>query len=121
MYHLNHRRLDSDGDKQRFAEAQRELEQAIEKMEADIAAELKNQHLALGAAQGAGLRPKTLKGAYGVWGTSHKAANWFLVRCTQGLGRQPRFRKGRLPLKSIYLFPLRKDCRKILRKKSASE
>ena len=58
------------------------------------------------------------------WGTSYKAANWFLVGCTQGRGRQPRqprSRRGRLPLKSIYLFPLRKDCRKILRKKSASE
>jgi hypothetical protein len=50
-------------------------------------------------------------------GTSYKAANWFLVGCTQGRGRQNRSHKGKLPLKSIYLFPLRKDCRRILRKK----
>lgn len=52
------------------------------------------------------------------WGTSYKAANWFLVGCTQGRGRQGRSRKGKLPLKSIYLYPLSKDYRKILRKKT---
>lgn len=55
------------------------------------------------------------------WGTSYKAANWFLVGCTQGRGRQGRSRKGKLPLKSIYLYPLSKDYRKILRKKKVSE
>lgn len=55
------------------------------------------------------------------WGTSYKAANWRLVGCTQGRGRQERRRKGRLPLKSIYLFPLRKDYRKILRQSHVSE
>ena len=45
VYHLNHRRLDAVEDKQQFAEAQRELEQAIEKIEADIAAALKNPTL----------------------------------------------------------------------------
>jgi hypothetical protein len=50
-------------------------------------------------------------------GTSYMAANWLLVGCTQGQGRKGRSRKGRLPLKSIYLFPLNKDYRKILRKR----
>lgn len=50
-------------------------------------------------------------------GTSYKAANWFLVGCTEGRGRHDRFRKCKLPPKSIYLFPLKKDYRKILRKK----
>ncbi|MFA7468194.1 MAG: IS66 family transposase [Desulfotomaculaceae bacterium] len=45
IYRLNHRRLDVVKDRQRFAEAQRELEIAIEKMKAAIAAELKESDL----------------------------------------------------------------------------
>jgi hypothetical protein len=46
------------------------------------------------------------------WGTSYKAAGWTLVGITQGRGRQGI--KARLPLKSIYLLPLRKGWRRIL-------
>jgi hypothetical protein len=47
------------------------------------------------------------------WGTSYKAANWILVGLTQGRGKKGN-QKTRLPLKSIYLYPLTKDFRLIL-------
>lgn len=47
------------------------------------------------------------------WGTSYKAANWKLVGLTQGRGRNGSM-KTKLPLKSVYLYPLVKDCRRIL-------
>lgn len=45
IYRLNHRRLNTVWREQEFAEAQLELEQAIEKMKKDIAAELKDPPL----------------------------------------------------------------------------
>ena len=47
------------------------------------------------------------------WGTSYKASNWILVGITQGRGRNGS-RKTKLPLKSIYLYPLSKDFRLVL-------
>ena len=47
------------------------------------------------------------------WGTSYKAANWKLVGITQGRGRNGS-KKARLPLKSIYLYPLTRDFRLVL-------
>lgn len=47
------------------------------------------------------------------WGTSYKAANWKLVGLTVGRGKKGD-NKAKLPLKSIYLYPLNKDFRLIL-------
>jgi hypothetical protein len=47
-------------------------------------------------------------------GTSYRAANWINVGKTKGRGRQDRFRKTSLNIKSIYLYPLRDDFRAFL-------
>ena len=47
------------------------------------------------------------------WGTSYKAANWRFVGATQGRGRNGS-KKAKLPIKSIYLYPLTRDFRFIL-------
>ena len=47
------------------------------------------------------------------WGTSYKAANWRLAGITKVRGKKGSH-KARLPLKSIYLYPLTKDFRLIL-------
>lgn len=53
-------------------------------------------------------------------GTCYKAANWVRVGQTKGMGKW--IKKGKpkkhLPIKDIYLYPLQKNFRKILTKKS---
>jgi hypothetical protein len=47
-------------------------------------------------------------------GECYAAANWVCVGRTQGRGRNDRFNEGNLPIKTIWLHPLRKDFRQIL-------
>jgi len=47
-------------------------------------------------------------------GASYKAANWKFVGTTKGRGKKDRFKEARLPLKNIFLYPLRKDFQKML-------
>lgn len=48
-------------------------------------------------------------------GTCYKAANWLCVGVTQGRGKLDRYHEHRLPVKSVWLYPLRKDFRECLR------
>ena len=48
-------------------------------------------------------------------GTSYKAANWELVGETKGRGRNDRHKEYALSVKDIYMYPLRRDFREILR------
>lgn len=52
-------------------------------------------------------------------GTCYKAANWIHVGSTTGLGRDGGHKNAILPIKEIYLYPMVKDFRTIL--KSAKE
>lgn len=47
-------------------------------------------------------------------GRCYAAANWICVGQTQGRGRNDRFKQQTLPVKTIWLYPLRKDFRQIL-------
>jgi hypothetical protein len=47
-------------------------------------------------------------------GKSYAAANWICLGRTQGRGRNDRFNEGGLPLKTIWVYPLRKDFRQVL-------
>lgn len=47
-------------------------------------------------------------------GTSYKAANWVYVGVTQGRGKTDRIHKNDKPIKSIWLYPLKKNPQKIL-------
>jgi hypothetical protein len=47
-------------------------------------------------------------------GACYQAANWIHVGQTQGRGKLDRFNLYALPVKNIYLYPLRKDFRQIL-------
>jgi len=47
-------------------------------------------------------------------GTSYKAANWTQVGQTKGRGRNDREKAYALSVKDIYMYPLRRDFRKIL-------
>jgi len=47
-------------------------------------------------------------------GTSYRAANWICVGQTQGRGKLDRFKQYALPVKDIYLYPLRRDFRNVL-------
>ncbi|CAA7600844.1 Domain of unknown function DUF4338 [Acididesulfobacillus acetoxydans] len=47
-------------------------------------------------------------------GTCYKAANWSYVGETQGRGKWDRLNEYKLPVKSIYLYPLHKNFRQIL-------
>ncbi len=47
-------------------------------------------------------------------GTSYKAANWVLVGRTVGRGKKSRTHKKILPIKDIWLYPLRRDYPRIL-------
>ncbi len=47
-------------------------------------------------------------------GTCYKAANWICVGDTQGRGKLDVHNEYKLPVKGIYLYPLRKDFRKRL-------
>lgn len=48
-------------------------------------------------------------------GTCYRAANWQHVGVTRGRGRQDRSRTHRVPLKDVYVYPLRHDWRERLR------
>jgi hypothetical protein len=47
-------------------------------------------------------------------GTCYKAANWINVGQTKGRGKLDRKHRHSLPIKEIYLYPLRKNFRKLL-------
>jgi hypothetical protein len=47
-------------------------------------------------------------------GTSYKAANWTCVGVTKGRGKLDRENRHALAVKDVYLYPLRRDYRKIL-------
>ena len=47
-------------------------------------------------------------------GRSYAAANWICVGQTQGRGRNDRLFQGGLPIKTIWLYPLRRDFRQVL-------
>ena len=47
-------------------------------------------------------------------GRCYAAANWICVGQSQGRGRNDRFKRATLPLKTIWLYPLRKDFHQIL-------
>jgi len=47
-------------------------------------------------------------------GRCYAAANWICVGQSQGRGRNDRFKRQTLPLKTIWLYPLRKDFHRIL-------
>jgi len=47
-------------------------------------------------------------------GQSYAAANWICVGQTQGRGRNDRLNQGGLPIKTIWLYPLRTDFRSLL-------
>ena len=47
-------------------------------------------------------------------GTCYRAANWEYVGSTCGRGRQDRDRMNSVPIKDVYLFPLKKDAREVL-------
>jgi hypothetical protein len=47
-------------------------------------------------------------------GTSYAAANWLCLGQTQGRGRNDRLNEAALPIKTIWIHPLRKDFRKML-------
>jgi len=48
-------------------------------------------------------------------GTCYKASNWHCVGATQGRGKLDRYHEHRLPVKSVWLYPLRKDFTQWLR------
>ncbi len=48
-------------------------------------------------------------------GTSYRAANWIHVGRTQGRGKLDRHKRFELPVKDIFLYPLRRDFREHLR------
>jgi hypothetical protein len=47
-------------------------------------------------------------------GRSYAAANWICLGRTQGRGRNDRFKNTHLPVKTIWVYPLRKDFRAVL-------
>jgi len=47
-------------------------------------------------------------------GSCYRAANWQYAGSTCGRGRQDRARTNSVPVKDVYLFPLRKDARRVL-------
>ena len=47
-------------------------------------------------------------------GASYRAANWKLVGTTKGRGKKDRFKESALPVKDIYLYPLRADFKQLL-------
>lgn len=49
-------------------------------------------------------------------GGCYRAANWIRVGQTTGRSRQDRFKNLSVPVKDVYLYPLRKDYRKCLNK-----
>lgn len=53
-------------------------------------------------------------------GTAYRAANWIHVGRTQGRGKLDRHHRHSLPVKDIFLYPLRKDFRRKLRTQSGT-
>ena len=47
-------------------------------------------------------------------GTCYKAANWIYVGDTKGRGKLDRYNEYKLPVKGVWLYPLRKDFRRRL-------
>ncbi|MGH8979583.1 MAG: Druantia anti-phage system protein DruA [Acidimicrobiales bacterium] len=47
-------------------------------------------------------------------GTSYQAANWIYVGMTKGRGKLDRENRHALPVKDVYLYPLRRDYRRVL-------
>jgi hypothetical protein len=47
-------------------------------------------------------------------GTAYRAANWLAVGATTGRTRQDRHTCIQVPVKDIYLYPLRRDFREVL-------
>jgi hypothetical protein len=47
-------------------------------------------------------------------GTCYRAANWRALGATQGRSRQDRHRTLTVPVKEVYVCPLRSDFREIL-------
>ncbi len=47
--------------------------------------------------------------------TAYRASNWLAVGTTTGRTRQDRYTSLRTPLKDVYLYPLRRDFREVLR------
>lgn len=47
-------------------------------------------------------------------GTSYTAANWIYVGVTKGRGKLDRENRHALPVKDVYLYPLRRDYRRVL-------
>jgi hypothetical protein len=47
-------------------------------------------------------------------GTSYRAANWRLIGATTGRSRQDRYTTLRVPVKDVYVYPLRPDFREAL-------
>jgi hypothetical protein len=47
-------------------------------------------------------------------GTCYKAANWFKIGQTKGRSRQDRDRKLKVSVKDVFVYPLRRDFRKLL-------
>ena len=47
-------------------------------------------------------------------GTCYKASNWVCVGATQGRGKLDRYHEQKLPVKSVWLYPLDKDFRQCL-------
>jgi len=47
-------------------------------------------------------------------GACYRAANWHRVGRTTGRGKLEKSHKGRLPVKDVFVFPLRKDFRRLL-------
>jgi hypothetical protein len=47
-------------------------------------------------------------------GTCYRAANWIKVGQTTGRGRGDQFHKAKIPVKDVYVYPLRNNFRKVL-------
>jgi hypothetical protein len=52
-------------------------------------------------------------------GGCYRAANWQAIGVTQGRGRQDRTHQGAVPRKTIWVYPLRRDARAVLRQELA--
>jgi len=48
------------------------------------------------------------------WGTSYRAANWIWVGRTQGRGKNDRDHQKHLPVKEVFVYPMKKEFREIL-------
>jgi len=51
-------------------------------------------------------------------GTCYKASNWHRLGQTKGRSRQDRYITLKVPIKDIWIYPLKKNCRLVLRSKA---